>query len=87
MESTLVRIRRVGASTAPAVFVATRLIGALGQTRRVDLDRADDDLIVLRVRPPAGAPVDGRGANELLAEVERLLRAGAFAGWECEPAG
>jgi hypothetical protein len=86
MESTLVRVRRVEASAAPAVFVATRLIGALGQARRIDLDRADDDLIVLRVWPVADAGVDDGGPERLLAHVESVLRGGTFAGWESAPA-
>jgi hypothetical protein len=85
VESTLVRVRRDRASAAPAVLVATRLIGALGRARRVELDRADDDLIVLRVWPGIRAPGDGQGDDELFAELETLLRSGPFAGWESEP--
>jgi hypothetical protein len=64
------------------VFVATRLIGALGQARRIDLDRADDDLIVLRVWPMSDAAVDDGGPEQFRADVESVLRGGTFAGWE-----
>lgn len=82
METTVsVRVRRVESPAEPAVFVATRLIGLLGRTRQVALDRAEDDVVVLRVGPEDGRRPDPRWTRQLLEEMDRMLQDRVFDGW------
>jgi hypothetical protein len=74
-----VLIRRVGQTTVPAVYVATRLISRLRQRWRVCLDEMSDDRITLSVW------ADGSYRLALIdTEIRASFAAETNPGWELE---
>jgi hypothetical protein len=72
-----VLIRRVGRTTAPAEYVATRLISRLIQDWRVRLDDLADDHVALSVWVDESSQLD-----QVDAEIRASFPADANPGWE-----